>query len=891
MSHAAGTRLGPYEIVAPLGAGGMGEVYRARDTRLNRSVALKVLAPSVAIDPDLRARFQREAQAIAALSHPHICALHDVGEHEGTAYLVMELLDGATLADRLASGPLPIAQALTVAAQIADALDRAHRVGIVHRDLKPANVMLTKAGAKLLDFGVAKLVPGQGAVAIAGPQAATTAPGTAAGTILGTIQYMAPEQVEGKAVDHRADIWALGAVMYEMVSGVRPFTGDSPASIVGAILKDTPAPLSARQPLAPLSLDRIVASCLEKDADDRWQSAGDLRRELQWAGDPAASQRSASPAPASRFSWRSLAVVGALAVLGGGVATGWRWVTVTSDARPPASVIRFQLTLPDGLTLVPEQPPAVSMDGSRLALVAVDRESGRRQIYLRPMNSLSAQAVSGTFDAQYPFWSPDGRRLAYFAGTRLRTVELDSGTTQDLAAAPNPGGPGVWMGAEIVYPRSSGPIARVPSAGGSGRPAAPFDAARETNQSLAGAFPDGSLLVTSQAGLFLVTADGRTSTLVSDKITMPATLLDAGNAADPRPVVAFIQNGRLMAQRLQPSASGLDAAEPVLLAADASVLVTQSARPFSVGADVLAFTSRSGVQTRPTWVGRDGAVLGPAASVTGQLRDLRLSPNGRMLSVSRLSEAGRFELLLVDLARNTVSTLARQLSFQQGAWTPDGRSIIGVAQSGPGGRAVVRVPAEEGAQAEVLVRPTNATPNAPQVSADGQYLCYTHTDNAGDFDVYIRRVAAGGEGTPLMNDSPYEASCRISPDGRWAAYHSNETGVLNVFLRSFPGGKEKQQVSLEGGQRPTWRADGKELFYLAPDGGLVAAAVSSAPTLTIGTRQRLFTAPVDPTFGTPGATLFDAVPSGDRFVMLVPTANVPQPVTVIANWRTLLSPQ
>nr|QIQ10691.1 Serine/threonine-protein kinase PknD [uncultured bacterium] len=880
----SGTRLGPYEITAPLGAGGMGEVYRARDARLGRDVAIKVLPGEVASDPERRARFEREARAVAALDHPHICGIYDVGEANGTHYLVMPLLEGQTLAARLERGPLPLADALTIASEIADALDRAHRQGIVHRDLKPANVMLTKSGVKLLDFGLAKLRPVAGAVALSDARSATTTAGTAEGTILGTIHYMAPEQVEGKEADHRADIWALGAVLYEMVTGERPFQGNTAASVMGAILKDAPAPVSTRQPLTPAALDVLVEECLAKTPDERWQSAGDLRRQLRRVASAGAA---AQAAPIARS--RPWAVVG-LVVAAATVAAGGTWRLMTGSPAPsfasPAPVIRFQLTLPPNLALVPEQPPAVSPDGSRLALVAYDRDTNRRQIFLRAVSSVTAQAVGGTNDAQYPFWSPDGTKLAFFSHSRLRTVELTSGAVQDVAPVPNPGGPGVWIGPDILYPRSTGPVTRVAAAGGPTASVSTFDTAREVNQSIAGVLPDGRVLVSSQAGLFVADRAGATAR-VSEAITMPAALLTADAEGGEAVVIAYVSNGRLMAQRLR--MSDLEAiGAPAELAAEASRLVTQSARPLSASANVLAFTSRSDVQTRPTWVGRDGTVLGPAASLTGQLRDIRLSPDGRRISLARFSEQGRFELVLVDLQRDTVSRLATELSFQQPSWAPDGLSLFGVGQQGTGARAIYRVAAREGAVAEEILLPPNATPANPQLSPDGALLSYAYTDAHGGFDIYLRPLAERGVGRPLVSGESYDAGGKVSPDGRWIAYHSNENGVLNVFVRSFPSGQDKLQVSVDGGQRPSWRRDGKELYFLAPDGGLVAAALAGEESLTVVRRERLFTAPVDSTFGTPGATLFDPAPDGQRFVMLVPTSTVPQPVTVIVNWQTLL---
>jgi serine/threonine protein kinase len=420
MALATGVRLGPYEILSALGAGGMGEVYRAHDTRLNRTVAIKMLPEEIANEAELRARFEREARAVAALDHPNICALYDVGNADGTPFLVMQHLDGETLSDRLARGPLPLQQTLTIAIELADALDRAHRAGVVHRDLKPANVMLTRSGAKLLDFGLAKLREAAEPISMSS-LTRLAAPGTTSqGTILGTVHYMAPEQVEGKEVDARSDIFAFGAVLYEMITGKRPFAGGTPASVIGAILKDEPPPVSRLQPLAPPALDHIVGTCLAKDPDERWQSAGDIKHELSWV---------ASTPPATgagrRTSRRPALVVGwllAAALLGAAASTTMvrLW---TGPAAAPA-VVRFSITPPEGTTFaatgasIPSVQMALSPDGRRLVFVAT-RPGGHAQLWVRALDATQAQLLAGTEDSSYPFWSPDSRFVGFLAQGKL----------------------------------------------------------------------------------------------------------------------------------------------------------------------------------------------------------------------------------------------------------------------------------------------------------------------------------------------------------------------------------------------------------------------------------------------------------------------------------------
>ena len=416
----------------------MGEVYKARDTRLDRTVAIKVLPSEVAGDPDLRSRFEREARAVAALDHPHICGIYDVGSVDGTHYLVMPHLEGQTLAARLEKGPLPLDQALKIAAEIADALDKAHRQGIIHRDLKPANIMLTKAGSKLLDFGLAKLRRTAGPISMSGmTRLATRAPETAHGMILGTVQYMAPEQVEGKEADGRSDIWALGAVIYEMVTGTRPFQGDTPASVIGAILKDTPPSISTRQPLAPRALNYVAERCLAKDPDERWQSIGDIGRLLGWiaANQAADAERHARPRGArkERTAWFAATTLLLIALA---FATPWR-----RPIAPTGDEVRLSVNPPERMVFAPHSSAtvptpqfAVSPDGRSIAFVAVG--SGiRPAVWLRPMQEVNARPVQGTEDAQEPFWSPDSQWIGFFTGQgTLKRVPVSGGTVQTIAS-------------------------------------------------------------------------------------------------------------------------------------------------------------------------------------------------------------------------------------------------------------------------------------------------------------------------------------------------------------------------------------------------------------------------------------------------------------------------
>src|SRR5262245_22570777 len=506
-----GTRLGPYEILSALGAGGMGEVYKARDSRLNRTVAVKVLPPELAADPERRSRFEREARAVAALSHPNICTIHDVGRDNGTEYLVMELLEGQTLADRLSGRPtrqrvgesprsspaiagramaggrpLPIQAVLRYAIEIADALDKAHRAGIMHRDLKPANIMLTKSGAKLLDFGLAKLRGPAAPISMSTMERQSTAgvPKTVTGSILGTLHYMAPEQVEGHEADARADIWALGVLMCEMATGARPFDGDSSASVIGAILKDEPPQISKRQPLVPRSFDRLVAACLAKDPDERWQSAADLATELRWALDAAsAAAHAADRRPSRRM---PLVALGAVTLLL--AASAPPLVTHLREAPTTSKAIRFSVLPPDNTTFtatnasVPSTQFAVSPNGRLLAFIA-SATGDRPTLWIRAVDDVSAREVSGTEDASYPFWSPDNRFLGFFSKNRLFKVAIAGGAPEKICDVESGRG-GTWNHEDVILfaslsGSSAGSLMRVSARGGTPTPATALNAERE----------------------------------------------------------------------------------------------------------------------------------------------------------------------------------------------------------------------------------------------------------------------------------------------------------------------------------------------------------------------------------------------------------------------------
>jgi eukaryotic-like serine/threonine-protein kinase len=469
----SGTKLGPYEITGAIGAGGMGEVYRARDTRLNRTVAIKVLPTHLADRPELRERFEREARTIATLNHPHICTLYDIGQQDGTDFLVMEYLEGETLAERLKKGPLPLGQVLQYAIEIADALDKAHRKGVTHRDLKPGNIMLTKSGAKLLDFGLAKLRQ-NGAPAAPLSQLPTAQNAvTAEGTILGTLQYMAPEQLEGKEADARTDIFAFGVAVYEMATGKKAFEGKSQASLIAKVLETDPPSMTSLQPMTPPQLDRVVKTCLAKEPDNRWQTASDLCRELKWIVESGSAHggAAANAAPAGK-NWLKTALWAGAAVAACIVVGLAVWSLKPEPARPVTRAVRFFVSPPETWSLKgggAEQgglPLAVSPDGQRIAFVATSAD-GKSVLWVRSLDALAAQALAGTEGASSPFWSPDSRFLGFFAGGKLKKIEVSGGPPITLCdALDNRGGTWNRDGVIVFAPTPSSPLQKVSASGG-----------------------------------------------------------------------------------------------------------------------------------------------------------------------------------------------------------------------------------------------------------------------------------------------------------------------------------------------------------------------------------------------------------------------------------------
>ncbi len=874
MTLQAGTRLGPYEILAPLGAGGMGEVYRAKDTRLERMVAVKVLPAHMASSPETRQRFEREARTISQLSHPHICALYDVGREGETEYLVMELLEGETLSDRLAKGPLPREQTLKCGIEVADALDKAHRQGIVHRDLKPGNVMLTKSGVKLLDFGLAK------AMAPASQQSGLTSLPTMAGarnltqegTILGTFQYMSPEQLEGKEADARSDIFAFGAVLYEMATGRKAFSGTSQASLISAIMKEDPAPISTVQPMTPPALDRVVRTCLAKEPDERWQSAGDLRSELKWI---AGGSQAGVPAPvASRRKSRERVAWGiAAAALIAAIAAG---AMLLRRSASETRVVRLSLEMPAKAPFESFDRATVSPDGRLIAFLA-RTAAGKRSIWIRPLSSLQATALAGTDGAQQPFWSPDSRSIGFFADGKLKRIEASGGPPQALADAPTPNG-GAWSrdGVILFNPNQYEPLWRVPASGGTAA-AATKVAPGEDGHIWPCFLPDGKHFV------FL----GDASTTPNHSIRLGS--LDSTNseklvagavtnlAVAPPDWVLFVRSGALIAQRLDLSAKKL-VGEPILLGEQIALTDQTHFFDFSVSATGALLYRSANPDSQLVWFDRSGKRSGNVGE-PDRYGSLELSPDEKEVAFERLDADGRHaNLWLVDLARGSTSRLTSTVGSDYApVWSPDGsRLLFGSARLGPGDLFEIGA----GGSAEKQVFHDAQDKNPMDWSRDGNFALFLSVSPTTREDIWILRFADGGKATPLVATRFSETDGQISPDGKWFAYCSDESGRPEVYVQSFADAANRHQVSVSGGTRPRWRGDGKELFFMA-GGALSSVEIRTAQAFEAGQPKELFRLP--------SAQDYAAARDGQRFLVAASVDENPfLPTTVVLNWNAEL---
>jgi eukaryotic-like serine/threonine-protein kinase len=807
-----GTKLGPYKVVAQAGAGGMGEVYKAADTRLNRTVAIKVLPAHFSADAEMKQRFEREAQTIAALNHPHICTLYDVGEQDGTEFLVMEFLEGETLANRIARGALPLDEAIKISIEIADALDKAHRQGVTHRDLKPGNVMLTASGAKLLDFGLAKVkqqAPASEPAATAPLSGNTTTPGT----ILGTMQYMAPEQLEGKEADARTDIFAFGALLYEMISGKRAFEGKSKAHLIAAIVSVDPEPLSKQQPATPPALDFLVKRCLEKDPENRLQTAWDLLCQLRWIAEGGSETgMPVSLASHRQGRWARLALAGA-----GVLAIAVAIPAVLSLANPGTPLqTRFLIATPD--MPVPEAA-SISPDGKAVAYSA--RDSATTFLFVRPIDNEIPVKLPATEGAGGLFWSPDSRWIGFFAGGRLKKVQASGGPPQNICDTPDMLG-GTWNAQDVILFASSKGLQRVRAVGGEPTPVAlPKDAVAYNPHFL----PDGQhflyLSSTGQSAGAAIYAGSLNSSDATRLVTAQS------NAAYAEPgYLLYHREGTLYAHPFNPKSLSLKG-EAIRLA-DKLPYSSSGAAAFSASrTGVLIYRSnpqppaQSGSRTAPAstvlnlplvWIDRSGKKLEQLAGAAGWA-GVDLSPNGKRIAAHRHDPEGG-DVWIFEPGQTTPAKFTFDATQDNSTpvWTRDGTQVVfGSRRNGKWGIYIKL--ADNTRNEEVLTE--SDVPLVPMTwTPDGQTLVYWTSTPKSAGDIWGLPMKGERKPFPILNSPADERHPQISPDGRWIAYSSNETGRSEIYVQPFPQGT-KIQVSVNGGVFPRWGAGGKELYFMS----------------------------------------------------------------------------
>ena len=902
MTLTSGARLGPYEVQSPIGAGGMGEVYRARDTRLDRAVAIKLLPASFADRPDRRQRFRIEARAISSLQHPHICTLFDVGEQDGQVFLVLEYLEGETLDDRLIHGPLPSADVLLYATQIASALDHAHRAQIVHRDLKPSNVMLTESGAKLLDFGLAM-----------GPALAPTATSTTAsfahnkltveGTLIGTFEYMSPEQLEGKHADARTDIFALGAVLYEMATGRKAFEGDSQASLIASILTgQPPAITSARSTLesdpALAALEHVVARCLAKNPDERWQTMRDVKLELDWI----AKGRTSTRAPASirrRIRPREVAAWSLALVAIAAAAT----LAILRFRSVPVEATRFVVSLPPGTTTAVNETRtriAVSPDGRRLAIVLA--KDGRQQIWIRSLDSVTAEPLASTEGALSPFWSPDSRFVGFFSPGEgaIKKVEVTGGPARTICAAQADSVPTWGTDGTILFTQFLDGIYRVSADGGTPTRVTQLDKSqRELNHYWPQFLPGGNFLYTATAleptGLRAIPSV-YVATFGSPKPTLVTRLHSRMTYVDPG-YLLFVQEGALMAQRFDTTSLRL-VGEPTRVADGILHYRTIGNGSFSVSANGVLAYQGAGTDSRVVWFDRRGNVT-DTGWTTQSYGTLEFSPDGERVALDVADpRTGTGDIWIADTSRGApVRFTSDPEDESRPVWSPDGSRIL--FRSNRGGPESLRIGSAApnlyvrvvgtGEEEMVVVDPIPLQPE--HWSPDNRWIAYTRNTPKTRADIWFVSPSKGGKPIPFANERFDERDPRFSPDSRWIAFVSTEAGPPEVYVAPVGEPGARKRISVGGGTTPRWSRDGRELFYVAADNRtIMQVTIQPGATFAAGVPTKLFSIGPTPFVANGlGGMVYDVSPDG-RFLISIPDGEPPSSlITVVLNWTAGLN--
>jgi len=863
-----GQRVGPYEIGPRIGAGGMGEVYRADDTKLGRAVAIKILPLAFARDAERRARFEREAQLLASLNHPHIGAIYGLEDHDGMPCLVLELIEGETLAARLRAGPIGVARALLFARQIADALGAAHARGIVHRDLKPANIMLTREGiVKLLDFGLAK------ARNAAFPSGETTT----AGVVLGTPSYMSPEQARGETTDPRADVWAFGCVVGEMLSGQKTFAGQTPSDVIAAVLATEPA-WDRLPPATPDAVRRMLRRCLEKDPARRLHNIADARIEID---DVLRGPVGEDETQASRLMWWRVAFVGGMVAIAAAVVVLGLFVRDWRESG--AAATRLSISTPGFIS--PQLSAVVSPDGRRVAFVST-AGSGRLALWIRAFDDLDARVVPGSEDAAHPFWSPDGRFIAFQADGKVKVAEVSGASAVRVVADPSIRGGGAWSRTgQILFARSDG-LAVVAASGGT----ASIVTASDPNGCRAqwpSFLPDGRRFLffctgrSDQRGVYVGSLDSKEKKLIA---------ADALKASYASGYLFTVRGETLTAQPFDLDRLAV-AGDPMPIANGIWTAPGAGQASFSVSNQgVLAYVNAAVSKAQFAWFDRAGRLQGRVGDGDRSFATPQLSPDARRLLVAQGPTAAD-HVWVMDAS----GTGASRLTFGAGrdyspVWSPDATRFAYLSTGPRGVRVMVKHADGSGVEEEVVTVDRLVALTA--WSPDGRYLVYTASGSHSLSDLWTLSLVGEKRTMPFLQSSFNKTQAQISPDGHWIAYTSYESGSDEVYVESFPTPGHKQQVSIKGGVQPRWRRDGKELFYLASNGQLMAMPVESGDTFTHGDPTSLFKTSVIP-HGSQSIgldTFYDASPDGQRFLCAIPSASDESfaPITVVLNWPALL---